>query len=104
MEHGDAAGGEVGIDGGLVGQHFLAGGGVDDSHDLGIAEFLTTAAPVTVGHADVAAAFGAGAFLHAGGHGPVEESGGTGAGAAVAFLALVIQEGGKAANDLAGIE
>ena len=101
VEQGDAAGGQVGIDGGFVGQHFLSGGGMNHTHNLGAAEFLAAAAPVAVGHADVAAAFGAGAFFHAGGNGPVEEPGGTRAGAAVAFLALVVKEGGKAADDFA---
>ena len=72
VEHGDAAVGQVGIDGGLVGQDFFAGGGVNHAHNLGVAEFLATAAPVAVGHADVAAAFCAGSFFHAGGDAPVE--------------------------------
>ena len=86
VEHGDAAGGQVGIDGCFVSQHFLPRGGVDYAHNLSAAELAAAAAPVAVGHADMAAAFSTGAFLHAGGHGPVEEVGC--AGAAVAFLAL----------------
>lgn len=105
VEQGDAAGGQVGVDGGFVGNDFLARGGMHHAHNLGAAEFGAAAAPVAMGHADVAAAFSAGAFFHAGRDGPMEESGGSGAGvAAVVALVLVVEEGGKASDDLAGVE
>ena len=104
MAHADAAGGEVRVDGGLVLQHALAAAAVHDAHDLRAAEALAAAAPVTVRHADVAPALGAGALLLPGLDGPVEETAGPrAAGAAVAAVG-VVQEGGEAADDAAAIE
>lgn len=104
VEDWDAAGGEVGVDGCFVGKDSFACLAVDDSHDLCPAKGFSSSAPVAVGHADMAAAFGSGAFFHAGGDGPVEEAAGSGAGGAAVVPVGVIQKGGKAAYDVAVIQ
>ncbi len=101
---GDADFGEVGIDGGFVGEDTVFVGAVGDAHDVDVIEFGAAFAPVGMGHDMETADLATGLDFHALRDSPVEEGvvGGDALAGGVGFD--VFEEGGKASDDAAGVE
>lgn len=103
MEYGYAAGRQVGVNGCLVSQHPLPIRCMYHAHDLSPTEWFAPAAPVTVGHADVAPALRTGFFFHTLRYRPVEKPRRTGAAMAVAAC-RVVEECGETPDDFALVQ
>ena len=103
MQDGDVAGAKVGVNGGLVCEDAFAAFAVDDSHDLSVTELLSSAAPVAMGHADVATALAPSLLLVACWDCPVKETARACA-CLVTASAVVVEKGSKATNDFFAVE
>jgi len=104
VEQRDVDVGQVFVDRGLVGEHGLLVGAVDDAHDVHIGKALAAFTPVAVGHDGMTADFAASTFFHALRHTPVEKSVEAGDTLAAGAGLHMLEEGGEAADNAFFVE